>query len=148
MQKPLAALLFIVAVPLAVVFAQGVVAPTPQGGGYGVQAEQITVQGIPTPRQLWRMTTDSSPFVVPQDKVLVVTGAAWRGEPLLHSSSVFRLLMNGSETLYGIAGWSGSSNSAWYPGYRIDPGSSVEIDLSWGNGYPEGVIVLGYMADR
>ena len=49
MSKVLAALLFIVAVPLAVALAQGVVAHTPQGGSYEVQAEPITVQGIPTP---------------------------------------------------------------------------------------------------
>ena len=135
MSKHLTALAFIVAIPLAVALAQGVVAPTQQGGTYGVQAEPITIQGIPTPRQLWHLTSDDPPFSVPADKVLVVTEA----RPAIDNTiSTFRVVIDNEIRLRGKL--TSTLNVCFGPGYRISPSSSVVITS------PTSAMVLGYLA--
>ena len=135
MSKPLAALLLVVALPLALVAAKGVVTPTQLGGTYGAQAQPITVQGIPTPRQLWHLTSDDPPFSVPADKVLVVTEA----RPAIDNTiSTFRVAINNEIRLRGKL--TSTLNVCFGPGYRIAPSSSVVITS------PTSAMLLGYLA--
>lgn len=137
MQKLFAALLIVVAVPLAFALAQGVVAPTPQGGSCGVQAP-------PAPRDFWSLTTDDGVFIVPQGRVLVVTGGVLRKQ--LGGANEASLLVDGVVVLAGKLGGSDGPSTVTIPlpGFRVDPGSSVQVGAT---GNPSFYVFLGYLAD-
>lgn len=141
MSKPLSALLLVVAFPLALVFAQGLVAPTHLVESHGAQAP-------PALRDFWSVTLADGIFAVPQDKVLVVTGAALR-DP---SSTYYghRLLVGGVPVFGAVLGMDPTGSdfvnavSIPPPGLLIDSGSSVQVSTEAGDSR---VVFVGYLAD-
>jgi hypothetical protein len=136
MSKPLAALVLVVTLSLAIVLAQIVVAPTAHGTSSGAQLESITIQGIPTPRQLWQLTDADGAYVVPPGQILIITGVGRRivGGNL----NQFDISIDGVTVMGGYA----PPDFLTYPtGYRVDPGESVRVSKG-------AVTLFGYLSSN
>lgn len=125
--------------------------PTPTtspGAALAPTSNVLEIDGIPSPRQLWRLGAEDGVFTVPLDKVLVITGAALRVSPLTGSDSPgrYRLVVDDVQTLHGFIGDNQYEGTAVFsPGYRVEPGSTVYA-YNGGVGW-EHTVLLGYLAD-